>query len=76
MQPSHITIRSLNALDLVQLFFAALCLGAASGTGPEAIDKGLLFLQFFLLTLKSTHLGIALFLLLLQVGGVVAEISC
>ncbi len=54
----HTRDRRINTLNFVELLLAALGLGAAGGTGPKTLNKGLLLLNFFLLALKSTQLGI------------------
>ena len=71
----HAFDRRLDAIDLVELLLSALGLGAAGGTGPEAIDVGLLGRDLLLLAFKGGLGGLPFHRLLFEMGGVVAQIA-
>ena len=75
MQRPHRAFRGFDALHLIQHFFAAFGLGAAGGAGPEFFHKGFLLSEFLLLPLVGAELGRLVFLLLPQVGAVVAQVG-
>ena len=72
--PTHGVDRGLDAFDLVEQFLAALGLGGAGGTGPEAVDVGLLGAEFLLLSLEGGLGGLPFQSFLFQVLAVVAQI--
>ena len=74
-RPGHGFDRCLHPFHFVQLLLTAFGLGAAGGTGAEAIDVGLLRGDLFLLPFEGRLCGLPLQLFLLQVGGVVAEVA-
>ena len=61
-----------DPLNFFKLLLAAFGLRAARRAGSEAIDKGLLLLQFLLLPLKGTELCLLRLGFLGEVGAVVA----